>query len=54
MIWFFIALVSALVILALVFPFLRRKGADAADGLGVFSGQLAELERDRELGLIDE
>lgn len=54
MIWLFIALVSALVILALVFPFLRRNGAAAADGLGVFSGQLAELERDRELGLIDE
>lgn len=53
MIWFLIALASALVILALVFPFLRRNSAAAADGLGVFKGQLAELERDRELGLID-
>ncbi|WP_300526814.1 c-type cytochrome biogenesis protein CcmI [Maricaulis sp.] len=54
MIWVLIGSTSALVILALVYPFLRRDGVAAADGLGVFKGQLAELERDRELGLIGE
>jgi cytochrome c-type biogenesis protein CcmH len=40
-------------VLALVMPFLRREASAGDDGLGAFSGQLEELERDRELGLIE-
>lgn len=52
MIWLLIALVASLVVLALVLPVLRRGGGDTATGMSVFAGQLDELSRDVELGLV--
>jgi len=54
MIWLFIALLASGVALALVVPFITTREVRFSDGLGVFNGQLAELQRDRELGLIVE
>ncbi|WP_417482117.1 c-type cytochrome biogenesis protein CcmI [Maricaulis sp.] len=53
MLWILIALMASLTVAALVMPFMRRSGAEEGDGMGAFSGQLDELARDRELGLID-
>ncbi|WP_417470495.1 c-type cytochrome biogenesis protein CcmI [Maricaulis sp.] len=53
MVWILIAVMASLTVAALVLPFMRRTGAAQGDGLGAFSGQLDELARDRELGLID-
>ena len=52
MIWLLIAVLATLVALVLLFPFLDPRSARYSDGLGVFSGQLSELKRDEELGLI--
>ncbi|WP_417483935.1 c-type cytochrome biogenesis protein CcmI [Maricaulis salignorans] len=52
MLWILIAVMASLTVIALVMPFMRRDAAAEQDGLGAFSGQLEELERDRELGLI--
>ena len=54
MIWFLLAVIATLVALALILPFLSTRRLEISDGLGVFNGQLAELQRDRELGLISE
>lgn len=53
MIWILIALIASLVALALVLPVMRRAPEAAASGLTVFSGQLEELRRDADLGLIE-
>ncbi|WP_339739946.1 c-type cytochrome biogenesis protein CcmI [uncultured Maricaulis sp.] len=53
MLWILIAAMASLTVAALVLPFMRRDVAVEEDGLGAFSGQLEELKRDRELGLID-
>lgn len=52
MIWFLLAVIATLVALALILPFLSTRRLEISDGLGVFNGQLAELQRDRELGQI--
>jgi cytochrome c-type biogenesis protein CcmH len=54
MIWLLIAGVSSVVLLMLVSPFMFKKEPALSDGLGAFAGQLDELERDRELGLISD
>lgn len=54
MIWLVIALVTSGVLAALVWPLLNRRTGAVSDGLGVFQGQLDELKRDRELGLVSE
>lgn len=54
MIWLFVALLASSVALALILPFITTREVRISDGLGVFNGQLAELERDRELGLISD
>lgn len=54
MIWILIALLACLAMLALAAPFLRRDALAAESGLGVFRGQLDEVERDREIGLISD
>jgi cytochrome c-type biogenesis protein CcmH len=53
MIWLLIAGLSSVVLLVLVWPFMNKKTTPLSDGLGAFAGQLDELERDRELGLIN-
>lgn len=53
MIWFLIALLASVVALGLALPVMRGVKGQVSDGRGVFAGQLAELERDRELGFID-
>ena len=53
MIWFLIALLASIVALGLALPVMRGVKGQVSDGRGVFAGQLAELERDRELGFID-
>ena len=53
MIWILVAAMASITVLGLVMPFMRRDASAADDGLGAFAGQLAELERDRELGLIE-
>jgi len=53
MIWILIAIIASLVALALVLPVMRRTPAETASGLSVFSGQLEELRRDADLGLIE-
>jgi cytochrome c-type biogenesis protein CcmH len=53
MLWILIAAMASLTVVALVMPFMRREAVAEQDGLGAFSGQLEELARDRELGLID-
>jgi len=53
MIWILIALIASLVALALVLPVMRRAPETAASGMAVFSGQLEELRRDADLGLIE-
>lgn len=52
MIWLLIALIASLVVLALVIPVLRGTSGAMATGMGVFAGQLEELRRDVELGLV--
>lgn len=52
MLWFLIAIMASLTVAALVMPFMRRKAEAEDDGLGAFAGQLEELKRDGELGLI--
>jgi len=52
MIWFLILVISVLVVLSLVMPFMRHNLSRSSQGLGAFSGQLEELARDRELELI--
>ena len=52
MIWFLILVISVLVVLSLVMPFMRHKLSKSSKGLGAFSGQLEELARDRDLELI--
>jgi cytochrome c-type biogenesis protein CcmH len=54
MIWVLIALLSLLALGLILPPVLRRSAVDGDDGLGVFQGQLAEVRRDLELGLLDE
>jgi len=54
MIWLLISIISVLVILSLVMPFMRRKTEHSSRGLGAFSGQLEELKRDKKLELISE
>lgn len=54
MIWVLIAILASLVMLMLVAPLVRREQVEEQDGLGVFQGQLAEVNRDTELGLISE
>ena len=53
MTWFLIALLASLAVLALVMPVLRREAGTRSRGLGVFAGQLDELRRDLDLGLIE-
>lgn len=53
MIWLLIALIAGLVVLALALPVLRPTPMTASSGMGAFAGQLAELRRDADLGLID-
>ncbi|WP_203292519.1 c-type cytochrome biogenesis protein CcmI [Maricaulis parjimensis] len=54
MIWVLIAILASLAVLALVLPVMRRDSADVTRrGLGVFAGQLDELKRDLELGLVE-
>jgi cytochrome c-type biogenesis protein CcmH len=53
MIWLLIALISGLAVLALVLPVLRPTSANESQGLGAFAGQLEELKRDADLGLIE-
>jgi len=53
MLWILIAVMASLTVAVLVMPLMRRDAAAEEDGLGVFSGQLEELKRDRELGLVD-
>ena len=53
MIWLLIAVIATLVAVALVLPVMRRNPAEAASGLSVFAGQLEELRRDVDLGLVD-
>ena len=53
MLWILIAVMASLTVGALVLPFMRRNADTEDDGLGAFAGQLEELTRDRELGLID-
>ncbi|WP_291844133.1 c-type cytochrome biogenesis protein CcmI [Maricaulis sp.] len=53
MIWILIAFLASLVVLALVLPVMRGVRGSLADGTDVFVGQLAELDRDRELGFIE-
>lgn len=53
MIWFLIALLASLALLALVSPFLRARAFKPEQGLGAFAGQLDEIKRDLDLGLID-
>ena len=52
MLWILIAAMASLTVGALVMPFMRRAPEAEDDGLGAFAGQLEELNRDRELGLI--
>tara|TARA_R110002096_G_scaffold248169_5_gene440635 strand:+ start:1513 stop:2343 length:831 start_codon:yes stop_codon:yes gene_type:complete len=52
MLWILIAAMACLTVLVLVLPFMRRNAQSEDDGLGAFAGQLEELSRDRELGLI--
>ncbi|WP_339748387.1 c-type cytochrome biogenesis protein CcmI [uncultured Maricaulis sp.] len=52
MLWILIAVMASLTVAALVLPFMRRKTETEDDGLGAFAGQLEELKRDGELGLI--
>ncbi|MGK0267364.1 MAG: cytochrome c-type biogenesis protein CcmH [Maricaulis sp.] len=52
MLWILIAAMASATVAALVWPFMRRTAAAEDDGLGAFAGQLEELTRDRELGLI--
>jgi len=52
MIWLLIALLASLVVLGLVMPVLRRSRAETATGMSVFAGQLEELQRDVDLGLV--
>jgi cytochrome c-type biogenesis protein CcmH len=52
MIWLLLALIASLVVLALVVPVLRRPAGGTATGMSVFAGQLEELRRDVELGLV--
>lgn len=54
MIWLLIAVIASLTVLLLVLPVLRGAVTESSDGLGAFAGQMAELRRDRELGLIEE
>ena len=53
MIWILIAALASLVVLVLVLPVMRGVRGAVADGNDVFAGQLAELDRDRELGFIE-
>lgn len=53
MIWLLIGAMATLTSLALILPLMRRDTVGAASGLGVFEGQLEELRRDVELGLVD-
>ncbi len=53
MLWILIAVMASATVGALVLPFMRRSFVGGDDGLGAFAGQLEELIRDRELGLID-
>lgn len=53
MLWILIAAMASLTVAALVMPFMRRDGRAEDDGLGAFAGQLEELKRDGELGLIE-
>lgn len=52
MLWILIAAMASVTVLVLVLPFMRRNAQAEDDGLGAFTGQLEELSRDRELGLI--
>jgi cytochrome c-type biogenesis protein CcmH len=54
MIWLFISVISALVSLLLLAPLLSRTSSKMSDGLGAFTGQLAELERDQALDMISD
>ena len=54
MIWLVLVIISALISLFLLGPLLSRDPVKVSDGLGVFTGQLDELERDRALDLISE
>lgn len=53
MIWILIALIASLVVIALALPALRRTRHETASGMGAFAGQLEELRRDVELGLVE-
>ncbi|MHA6289549.1 c-type cytochrome biogenesis protein CcmI [Maricaulis sp. CAU 1757] len=52
MIWLLIAGMASVVTLLLVWPVLRRRDVELADGMGAFDSQADELQRDRELGLL--
>jgi len=54
MIWLVILVISALISVILLAPLLSRNPKDMSDGLGVFAGQLDELERDQALDLISD
>ena len=53
MIWVLIAALASLVVLALVMPVMQRETGERSRGLGVFAGQLDELKRDLDLGLVE-
>jgi len=53
MIWVLIAVRASLVVLVLVMPVMRRETGHRSRGLGVFAGQLEELKRDLDLGLVE-